>query len=127
VLRDWPGFAESKLAKEPLNFERLFYWAEHGDRVAKEVRDRCMHVWAADVIALVHSFDPEIVVIGGGVMKSAEVILPVVQSYVHKHAWTPWGKVQIRAAKLGNDAGLLGAMPLLTEQMEPATAGVLRH
>ncbi len=114
VLRDWPGFAESKLATEPLNFERLFYWAEQGDRVAVEVRDRCLHVWAADAVGLVHSFDPEVMVIGGGVMRSADVIIPFIQAYVDKHAWTPWGKVKFRPAELGNNAGLLGAIPLLS-------------
>ena len=118
VLREWPDFVQSKLARDSLNFERLFYWAKHGDKVAIEVRDRCLHIWAADVVGLVHSFDPELVVIGGGIMKSADVIQPFVQEYVNKHAWTPWGKVRISAAELGNDAGLLGAIPLLTEKSE---------
>ncbi len=113
VLREWPGFADSRLAKEPLNFERLFHWAKRGDRVATEVRDRCLQVWAADAVGLVHSFDPELVVIGGGVMRSADVIIPFIEQYVQKHAWTPWGKVKVRAAELGNNAGLLGAIPLL--------------
>lgn len=116
VLREWPGFAQSKMATEPLNFERLFYWAEQGDGVAAEVRDRCLRVWAADAVGLVHSFDPEMVVIGGGVMRRAHVILPFVEEFVHKHAWTPWGKVRVRAAELGNNAGLLGAIPLLAQQ-----------
>jgi glucokinase len=116
VLRDWPGLANSKLAREPLNFERLFHWAKEGDRVAVEVRDRCLQVWAADAVGLVHSFDPEVIVIGGGVMRSADVIIPFIQDYVNKHAWTPWGKVEVRAAELGNNAGLLGAIPLLSGQ-----------
>lgn len=116
VLRGWQGFAASKLASEPLNFERLFYWAKHGDHVATEVRDRCLQVWAADAVGLVHSFDPEMVIIGGGVMRSADIIIPFVQDFVVKHAWTPWGKVKVRAAELGNNAGLLGAIPLLTGQ-----------
>jgi hypothetical protein len=33
---------------------------------------------------------------------------------VNQHAWTPWGKVEIVAAQLGNDAGLFGSIPLLT-------------
>ncbi len=118
ILREWPGFRESKLANGSLNFERLFHWAEQGDLVAREVRERCLHVWAADAVGLVHSFDPEIVVIGGGVMQSAHIIQPYVQKYVSDHAWTPWGKVEVRAAQLGNDAGLLGAVPLLTEKSD---------
>lgn len=116
VAREWPGYAQSALGKdEPVNFEKLFRYAAEGDAVAKAIRDRCLQVWAANTVSLIHSFDPEIVVFGGGVMKSADVILPFVQAYAEKHSWTPWGKVKVKAAELGNDAGVLGAIPLLTE------------
>ncbi len=116
IVREWPGFRESGLAREPrINFEALFRLAAQSDRVAREVRDRCLHVWAAAAVGLVHAFDPEVIIFGGGVMKSAEVILPFIEDYVSRHAWTPWGKVQVRAAELGNQAGLLGAVPLLRE------------
>jgi glucokinase len=115
VAKDWPGFRESAFAREPeVNFEALFRLAGADDRVAREIRDRCLHIWAATAVGLVHAFDPEIVILGGGVLKSADVILPYVQKYVSEHSWTPWGKVQVRAAELGNDAGILGAIPLLT-------------
>jgi len=116
VARDWPGYADSALGKdEPVNFEKLFRYAGRGDRVATALRDRCLQVWAASTTGLIHAYDPEIVVYGGGVMKSADIIIPFVQAYVEKHAWTPWGKVRVRAAELGNNAGLLGAVPLLSE------------
>ena len=51
-------------------------------------------------------------------MKSADVIIPHIKSYVHKYAWTPWGKVQVRAAELGNSAVLMGAIPLLSRDNE---------
>ena len=117
VARDWPGYADSALGKdEPVNFEKLFRYAAQGDRVATALRDRCLQIWAASTTGLIHAYDPEIVVYGGGVMKSADIIIPFVQAYVEKHAWTPWGKVKVRAAELGNNAGLLGAIPLLLEQ-----------
>lgn len=47
-------------------------------------------------------------------MESADLIIPFVQAYVNAHTWSPWGKAQVRAAELGNDAGLLGAVPLLS-------------
>jgi glucokinase len=117
VARDWPGYADSALGKdEPVNFEKLFRYAQHGDQVATALRDRCLQIWAASTTGLIHAYDPEIVVYGGGVMKGADIIIPFVQSYVEKHAWTPWGKVKVRAAELGNNAGLLGAVPLLSER-----------
>ncbi|MFY9842628.1 MAG: ROK family protein [Terriglobales bacterium] len=117
VARDWPGYADSALGKdEPVNFEKLFRYAAQGDRVATALRERCLQIWAASTTGLIHAYDPEIVVYGGGVMKSADIIIPFVQAYVEKHAWTPWGKVKVRAASLGNNAGLLGTIPLLLEQ-----------
>jgi glucokinase len=116
IAKEWPGFAQSALAREAsVNFEALFRLGKEGDPVALAIRNRCLRVWAVGTVGLIHSFDPEIVVFGGGVMKSADVILPFVQSYVEKHAWTPWGKVKVRAAELGNNAGLLGSIPLLAE------------
>jgi len=65
----------------------------------------------------IHSFDPELLVYGGGVMKSANAILPFLQEYVQKNAWTPWGTVGVRAAQLGNDAALLGVVPLFEQEL----------
>ncbi len=114
ICRTTSGFEASSLAREKaLNFEVLFRAARAGDDVAVRVRDRCLAVWGALLVALVHAYDPEVVVMGGGVMKSASAVLPSLQDYVSHYAWTPWGKVSVREAKLGNHAGLLGAIPLL--------------
>jgi glucokinase len=114
VCRSTNGFETSPLAKEEkITFERLFHYSDLGDPVAVEVRERCLAVWGAATVALIHAYDPEVVVFGGGVMKSAATILPFVQDYVNRHAWTPWGKVSVRNAQLGNHAALLGAIPLL--------------
>lgn len=117
IVKEWPGSAQSSLSTySQVGFKELFEEAVRGDRIAVAIRDRCLNVWASDAVGLVHAYDPEIIVIGGGIMKSAEIILPYIKSYVEKHAWTPWGKVQVRAAQLGNNAALLGAVPLLSER-----------
>jgi glucokinase len=115
LAHEWSGYSASKLAAhEPIDFKLLFETADAGDRVAVEVLDYCLKVWATGAVGLIHAYDPEKIVIGGGVMRSAAVILPYIRAYVEQHAWTPWGKVEIVAAQLGNDAGLFGAIPLLT-------------
>jgi glucokinase len=115
MAREWSGFAGSKLATlQNINFQILFELADAGDQVAAEIREYCLKVWAAGAVGLIHAYDPEKIVIGGGVMRSAAIILPYIQAYVNEHAWTPWGKVEVVAAQLGNDAGLFGAIPLLT-------------
>jgi glucokinase len=118
IAEEWPGFADSALASQPqMDFRTVFEIAESGDAVARGIRDWCLRVWSATVVGLIHAYDPETVVMGGGVMLRAASILPAIQEYVHQHAWTPWGKVKVVSASLGNHAALLGAVPLLSERI----------
>jgi glucokinase len=115
IAKEWPGFAESRLAAaDSINFRALFKFASEGDPVSLAIRDRCLRVWASGTVGLIHAYGPQRVVIGGGVMRSAGVILPYIQDYVRKYSWTPSGTVEIVEAALGNDAALLGAVPLLS-------------
>ncbi|MGA7887187.1 MAG: ROK family protein [Acidobacteriaceae bacterium] len=116
VAREWPGFPSSTLSSREINFENLFACASAGDPVSREVVDHCLRVWGAAAVAAIHSFDPELLVYGGGVMKSAALVLPFLQEYVSRNAWTPWGTVRVTAAQLGNDAALLGATPLFEQE-----------
>ena len=71
---------------------------------------------------LIHAYDPELVILGGGIMASADVILPASANYVTRHAHTPWGKVRVEASALGDQAALVAAEWLLEEQFrEPAS------
>lgn len=119
VARSWPGFAESSLAAlQEIGFRDLFEHAQHGDRVAAAVRERCLHVWGANAIANFNAYEPDVIIVGGGVMQSAGRILPSLTQYIDRYVFAPSGKPGILAAKLGNDAGLLGAIPLLSEVID---------
>lgn len=104
-----PQFNESKAVNEKLlDFELLFKLATDGDVVSTEIMNHCLDAWSAGIITMIHAYDPEQVIIGGGVMKSAPVILPYIQQKVNERAWTPWGKVEIKAAHFNDEAGQLG-------------------
>jgi glucokinase len=114
ICRAHPDFGSSPLAKaDRIDFEGVMKAGE--DPAASAGRDYCLGVWAAGTVALIHAYDPEMVVFGGGIMRSAGAILPLIEKHVHAHAWTAWGQVQLRAAALGDRAALLGATPLLGE------------
>jgi len=118
IVRETRGFDASSLASvAELNFETLFAAAKSEDAVAREVQRHCLNIWAANAVAMVHAYDPEVVVFGGGVMRDADVVLPFVRGYVEKHAWTGWGKPRVCAAFLGGNAALSGAIPLLLEDL----------
>ncbi len=65
--------------------------------------------FALGVVNVVHAYGPDVVVLGGGVMKSADVILPPLVERVHRMAWTyPRGSVRIESALLHEHAAALG-------------------
>lgn len=109
LLKEHPGFSESSVKNEEvLDFKALFQYAENNDQVAKEVLEHCLSVWAAGIITMIHAFDPELVILSGGIMKSSSVILPVLQEKVNRLAWTPWGKVKLVEARFPDSAALYG-------------------
>jgi glucokinase len=115
--RAHPNFSASRLAREKvLDYAAVFRAASRGDKLAMELRDRSIRVWSVALVNLIHAYDPEIAVIGGGIMRSGKMIMPPMRRYVSRHAWTAWGKVKIKPAALGNNAGLLGVASLFQEE-----------
>lgn len=109
------GEGASDFAGGKLDFKEVFGRAQAGDPLGIRLRDHCLAAWGACVVANVHAYGPELVVIGGGVMRSAEVILPALRAHVRARAFGPCREVRIVAAELGNEAALRGALPLLRE------------
>ena len=113
LLKSDSRYADSLIQGNQLDFESLFKYAAEGGELSKTVRDHCLEVWAAGVINQIHAYDPELVILGGGVMKSADVIISFIENKVNKHAWTPWGKVKIKQSRIPNRSALLGAYYLV--------------
>jgi glucokinase len=62
----------------------------------------------------VNIFNPDVVVVGGGIMAAGEILLGVARDEAGRRALRPpWGEVEVVAAELGNDAGVLGAAALV--------------
>lgn len=125
IVRAWPGIKASPLASAPfVDFRLLIKMAEAGDISARDILSHCIHIWSVGTVGLIHAYGPEIVVFGGGVMKRADLILPTLTEYVHRHAWTPSGPVKIVPAALGNHAALHAAVPLLQNLIHGETRGL---
>jgi glucokinase len=110
IIHD-PAFMHSAMSSvSVIDFETLFLEAEKKDHLAVRMREDCFNVWAAGIVNLIHAYDPELIVVGGGVMNNRDLIISSLTAKVHQHAWTPWGKVTIRASELMEDAGITGAV-----------------
>ena len=114
IYREQLGASTGMLARrQKIGFADVFEAADAGDKPAVASLERCLQVWSALAVALIHAYDPEVVVFGGSVLNRAADILPHLQTYVNAHAWTPGRTVAIRASVLGSNAALLGAIPLI--------------
>lgn len=109
-------FSHSTLAKESsIHFKNVFEHAAQGDILATQVRDKCLKAWSLGIINLIHAFDPERVVIGGGIMESQHILLPYIQRMISTHAWIKNNPPQLLAAAHPQTAALLGMYHVLTE------------
>jgi len=122
VIREHADFENSSLKLEHiLDYKTLITHAGNNDQVAKDVLDQCLTIYSAGIINMIHAFDPEIIIIGGGIMKSSDIILPILQQMVDKHAWTPWGKVKLMKATFLDTAALYGADYLIRSSINNIT------
>lgn len=104
-------------AIESLTPEQILAAAATSDGPAAEVLAGYIRHLSAAVVSYIHVYDPDVVVIGGGIMHGAEQILPPLQEYVRAHAWTsPPRPIPVRAAALGDSAALVGAAALARGQ-----------
>jgi glucokinase len=118
LAKEHRDFAHSALAAEPvIDYHALFRLAAQGDGCARALAKHSLQVWSALAVSLIHAFDPALVILGGGVMGSADAILPTLRNYVDCHAHTPWGKVRVEASALRDQAALLACEWLVQEHL----------
>lgn len=114
LVTNHPLYPQSILSSESqLDFKTVFQCAEAGDALARIVRDECVAVWAACALNLVQAYDPEVVILGGGIMASRAFIIPSIQQQLDQSGWSVWGKVVVVEAALINSAALLGVSDLV--------------
>ena len=106
---------ESLLAQaEEITGLAVFQAADKGDTVAQAVIDQyCVYV-AAGFTDLVNSLAPEMILLGGGISRQGERILAPMREYVMNNCFGQKdGAIPvIKAAALGNEAGIIGAAAL---------------
>jgi glucokinase len=108
LIRKSRYFSKKNMDSRAPDFKRFFELYEEKDLLAVDVIHHCRDAWAAGIISLIHAYDPEIVILGGGIMESGEYLLPYFQEWVDQLAWTPMEKVRIMKAQNINTSALLG-------------------
>jgi glucokinase len=99
---------ECRRQAESYDFNLFFTLWREGNADAIAVCNTCMDVWAAGIVNYIHAYDPEIMILGGGVMQSDDIIIPRLQARIDALAWCPSGKVRLTPSALGGNAAILG-------------------
>ena len=92
----------------------LFKAAEAGDERALSVIDSWMDEVAYGLAGFIHTFDPQMILIGGGVSVQEDLFIKPLRDKVVRIIEPDFADgLEIRSAALGNDAGLVGAVRYL--------------
>ncbi len=110
MLKRHVGYTDSPIRQEKYpSYRDVFSLAAQGDELSIKVRDESVKAWGLAMVNMVHSFDPEKIVVSGGVMRSSAEMIPTFQAMLDRHTWAPSrGNVEVVLAENGETAALLG-------------------
>jgi glucokinase len=103
----------SLLREGEVTSKAVFDAVKQGDALAIQIAERFGKYLGTALSTYVCVFDPEIIVIGGGVSKAGPVLLEYVVPNYQKHAFPSCHDTKFALATLGNDAGIYGAAKMV--------------
>ena len=103
---------------ENVTAKEVFKEAANGDRVAKNILNTSLTYLGIAVANTITNFDPEKVVVGGGVVNGGDIVIDTIRNVVEERCMAAFVEnCTIEKAVLGGKAGVLGAAALaITER-----------
>ena len=102
--------------------------ADSGDRLALEAYRRAGYYLGIGLANLINVLNPEMLILGGSVMKSSNLLWPSMKDSARAHAWPSLYKAcRIVKTKLGDQVGDLGALALVFHGSPRVKSGETIH
>lgn len=99
--------------------KEVFDEAYKGDEVSVKILDKCLNYLGIGIANVITNFDPELVIIGGGVSKGGQIVFDKVKEVVNKRCMSVYKEsCCIVPAALSTDAGAVGAAALAIMETE---------
>ncbi len=111
-------FPDSKLARlsapgNAVSTAQVIDAAHQGDQLARDVLAEVGRWLGIGLTSWSYFFDPDLILIGGGVSAAGEFLLASIRETIRERALPAYANhIQVGLAQLGNDAGLIGAASL---------------
>ena len=112
--------AREKAGTVPVgNGIEFFQRVSDGDQAMHQVLDQWLDTVARGLTGLAHIFNPEIMLIGGGVSRQEELLIAPLRERVLRSLMPRFAEnFRLEAAKLNNDAGIVGALRFWLDEEE---------
>jgi len=117
-----PESALGKLlaAGEEVDGKAVTVAAQQGDETAIEVFELVGGRLGVALASYANIFEPEVIVIGGGVIAAGDLLLGPARRELEARALRPMNRTPVVEAELGEDAGMIGAAALARIELEKA-------
>jgi len=124
AARREPDSALGKLdaAGEPIDGRAVTEAALDGDSTATEVMATIGRRLGVALSSLANIFEPDVIVIGGGVSAAGELLLGPARDELRWRALPPQNETRVVLAELGPDAGMYGAAAMALEEVGAAVS-----
>jgi glucokinase len=107
---------------EPLTAEEVASRAKKSDGAARKSFDRAAYYLGIGLGSAINTFNPQKILLGGGIMASGKLILPMARAEAKRRSYAAsYACCSIKKASLGNDAGLIGAASWARDQLARRT------
>lgn len=104
------AWAKRLTGRSGLDGRMIFEGVAQGDELLHQALDEWLDDVAAGITGLVHIFNPELVLIGGGVSTQEKLLLEPLRARVLSGVMPRFAeRLHISRATLGNEAGMIGA------------------
>ena len=108
-----------RTGREGLNGKIIFGEIGQGNEVFRSVLEDWIRDIAEGLTSLVHLFNPEMILIGGGVSRQQKLLIDPLREAVLRRCMPRFAEgLQIESAELGNDAGMIGAVRFWLDKEE---------
>jgi glucokinase len=105
------------LLGRPITGEEITALARAGDAEATLLVQTLGDRLGAGLAGIANSLNPDVIVVGGGVMAAGELVLGPAREELRRRALAPSRDVRVEAAALGEEAGMIGAALLARERL----------
>jgi glucokinase len=118
-----PESALGKLLAEgkPVDGRAATIVAQQGDRTAIDVFELIGSRLGVALASFANVFEPEVIVIGGGVIAAGDLLLDPARRELESRALRPMNRTPVVPAELGADAGMIGAAAMARIELEKAS------